>query len=1489
SSRLETRGYLSTSAFDDDISFTTNDIKTLDSNNLLSTITDSSTVSQFIPLQSTDIAETLQATDSILSSLEKASVENSIISTETYLTDELASTLIYDIDSDISDTSGINLLSDYKSTIADSLFYRTTLVTLDVLSSSSIKDDLSIATNNVQTSDSDSLLSTILDSSIISQALSFQSSDITETSQAISSLLSSLGITSVQNSISSTEKYLSDEVFSTPINIVSDVSDPSAINLSSSYKSTTADQLFQLTTLTALDFLSSSTFNNELSTIINDIQISYSDSPLSRIIDSSTIPLLLNTQSLDTIETSQATVRSSYIESKSADESSIQPTHVYLSQKTLFTQVTYTLSPVLDTLIATSDSSDFNSGEAFVSYYHSESFDLLDSSIIGKSSPQLLTTIGSQLSVDDTQISQSDNSLYTENKLTSKLQILSIQSSVTTESSATTKFTTNVPLQTISTEFVSNLPRRTTSSVEEYSSSESFGPEENLKSLSTFLQGVISTSILPTSSLSPESIREFTELTSTSKFSQYLLSTSTVLESHEGTGAIASPSHSSTPFLSSFQAATSLISDLQVQLSTLTTNPESTPFIFTPTHQFELTIGTSSVYLQSGSISDVSYESLALVPSLASTSGKPFLELTETLPTISSLQVISSSDAGTSISLNSVVRSEQTVQETVFYSNIFTSLTLPSKGDILSQTSSGSEISTNEVSPSTSSLGLTFSLFSSDTLTAGTFHTISSSFAPSIQSSAPLSQSSKQTDSETVTNIESSINSITKSNIQDSIFSQTHAEYSTMISSFMAISSSGLSLTISFSSSSYHENLDTLSTFASFNPSRSYSLFSDGQSLESSFSFSSSLLSYINTEKSLSTGLPITESISLYSANPQSIKLSATAISQAGIESSSEQINNLYSTSLQFFTSPTAAVSQAKKESSGILFTIPTTISTLIETKPTTELSTTILSALESDSSLVPSSLSGFASTKLQQEESSYVTVMQISSDVNTWSSSINIIATSSAFSDNLDGTTTILSQATILSSKISYNVALSSRVATITSIPSKIETSAFITSESTLIQNGISQSFSVLSSDASVSAHSSSISSAIIESTQSIESNIGPTVSTSSILPTSPPATTSGAISNPTTTTTDPCQNQPCGPLAICLKRDPTQNNTLPYYCQCRIGYYPSNLNVILSFGDNCIGNLPHKRPNSKQLIYRIIGLFFYGYISLNLPFNIEFNNPNNGLGRAIRQQSRAQVTSIIRNSKNIGRDFVHVIIIGLRPGSTIVDFYIVYKNNATATSENIQLNLQEGMQSIDGYNITRTNVTIADVCQAENDPCSGLQQVCLENKNRFICESCPTGYQFNATIKNCLDIDECIFDSNPCNVSEECINTDGSYLCIPRSKPTTNINSTVLCSDYCQHGGNCNVDLQTNEVLCSCTSLYTGDNCERLSALGIALTSTGGGIVAIVLLIACVMLYYRHRRKKVYLSHLFDDVEKRNEVYVQTNTAYVDEDGNSIHEALF
>lgn len=68
---------------------------------------------------------------------------------------------------------------------------------------------------------------------------------------------------------------------------------------------------------------------------------------------------------------------------------------------------------------------------------------------------------------------------------------------------------------------------------------------------------------------------------------------------------------------------------------------------------------------------------------------------------------------------------------------------------------------------------------------------------------------------------------------------------------------------------------------------------------------------------------------------------------------------------------------------------------------------------------------------------------------------------------------------------------------------------------------------------------------------------------------------------------------------------------------------------------------------------------------------------------------------------------------------------------------------------------------------CKAYNHPCR-LSEDCVNTEGSFKCleKKCPEeGYQFNILTMKCEDIDECL--KNPCKGNRKCINIVGGYSC--------------------------------------------------------------------------------------------------------------------------
>uniref|UniRef100_A0A8W8N7V2 Fibrillin-1 n=1 Tax=Magallana gigas TaxID=29159 RepID=A0A8W8N7V2_MAGGI len=116
---------------------------------------------------------------------------------------------------------------------------------------------------------------------------------------------------------------------------------------------------------------------------------------------------------------------------------------------------------------------------------------------------------------------------------------------------------------------------------------------------------------------------------------------------------------------------------------------------------------------------------------------------------------------------------------------------------------------------------------------------------------------------------------------------------------------------------------------------------------------------------------------------------------------------------------------------------------------------------------------------------------------------------------------------------------------------------------------------------------------------------------------------------------------------------------------------------------------------------------------------------------------------------------------------------------------------------------------------CNISDNPCNSYTEECVNTDGSFICK-CKEGFT-NSTNGNCIDIDECL-QASPCN--HICNNTDGSYVC------------------FCRDGYNL-VNFSNCEDIDECSTIDTGtDGCQNCTntpgsfhcscSVGYALNST-------------------------------------------------------------
>uniref|UniRef100_A0A0A9XFE0 Fibulin-2 n=4 Tax=Lygus hesperus TaxID=30085 RepID=A0A0A9XFE0_LYGHE len=130
-------------------------------------------------------------------------------------------------------------------------------------------------------------------------------------------------------------------------------------------------------------------------------------------------------------------------------------------------------------------------------------------------------------------------------------------------------------------------------------------------------------------------------------------------------------------------------------------------------------------------------------------------------------------------------------------------------------------------------------------------------------------------------------------------------------------------------------------------------------------------------------------------------------------------------------------------------------------------------------------------------------------------------------------------------------------------------------------------------------------------------------------------------------------------------------------------------------------------------------------------------------------------------------------------------------------------------------GLKLDKRTLACVDIDECLGDPC-GRYSTCVNTFGSYRCEglerssapptsrdftrrSCPTGYKTTNTQQGCEDIDECIDD--PCDSTQECNNTPGSYSC--GCKPgfqkddftggCVDVNECQLNPNACREGERC------------------------------------------------------------------------------------------------
>ncbi|XP_017126067.1 fibulin-1 [Drosophila elegans] len=83
-------------------------------------------------------------------------------------------------------------------------------------------------------------------------------------------------------------------------------------------------------------------------------------------------------------------------------------------------------------------------------------------------------------------------------------------------------------------------------------------------------------------------------------------------------------------------------------------------------------------------------------------------------------------------------------------------------------------------------------------------------------------------------------------------------------------------------------------------------------------------------------------------------------------------------------------------------------------------------------------------------------------------------------------------------------------------------------------------------------------------------------------------------------------------------------------------------------------------------------------------------------------------------------------------------------------------------------GFSLKNGSCTDIDECNnnTTNNCLSDNHQECINTLGSYLCQ-CQTGFNLDATLKKCVDINECSINNHNCLPTQRCDNTIGSYIC--------------------------------------------------------------------------------------------------------------------------
>jgi hypothetical protein len=122
-----------------------------------------------------------------------------------------------------------------------------------------------------------------------------------------------------------------------------------------------------------------------------------------------------------------------------------------------------------------------------------------------------------------------------------------------------------------------------------------------------------------------------------------------------------------------------------------------------------------------------------------------------------------------------------------------------------------------------------------------------------------------------------------------------------------------------------------------------------------------------------------------------------------------------------------------------------------------------------------------------------------------------------------------------------------------------------------------------------------------------------------------------------------------------------------------------------------------------------------------------------------------------------------------------------------------------------------TDGNCVDIDECVAETDSCTDNAD-CANNLGGHSC-TCADGYVGGGN-QNCYDIDECANGFDNCSDFATCENTEGSFICECIAPATGDgITCDVVCDPACGSNSSCGVDAENNTAICVCNEGYSED----------------------------------------------------------------------------